>query len=191
MPNVLKRKQTQQSCDLAPAVEDLKDLTLEAWKACIKTYIRVAAVRVIEPQHSHSYFKSALHDSVEFKKFWDQFETGFSNRQVWRAWTYIRPLVVKYLGETEGKVVKLDKGCANSWLHKLNFVLGKLPKAASDEKPALDISEAQWNRIPAICLNGILDEAVLICGYVEETKKDWAYSDVFAANPQRLISLLA
>jgi hypothetical protein len=176
---------------LAPEVDDLNAVTLEAWKACILEYIRVVAVRVIEPQHSHSYFNSALHDSVEFKKFSGGLETGFSNRQVWRAWTYIRPLVVKYLSETHDTVIKLDKGRANSWVHKLNWVLGNLPKAASEEKPALAITEAQWNRIPASCLNGILDEAILICGYVEETKEGWVYSDVFGKKPRRLTSLLA
>jgi len=186
----LIRRWSDLSRELAPEVETLKGLVRTAWKICIMEYFQVVAMRLVDPQYSHCYFSSAIHDSVEFQKFSEELNSvGFRNRQVWRAWTYIRPLVVKYIGRDDN-IDRLDKGRATSVLYIVSLSLGRFPKAASEkDRPKRKVTLKQWTQIPPTLLNGLLDEAITVCGY-QEQQKEWKYDDVFGANPQRLEQLL-
>ena len=88
----LIRRWSEHSRELEPQVNILKALVRHAWKLCIIEYFQVVAMRLVDPQYSQYYFNSAIHDSVEFQKFSEELNgKEFQNRQIWRAWTYIRP----------------------------------------------------------------------------------------------------
>lgn len=193
--HAIKRRLTDLSLELAEDVKTLRVLVNDAWKACIMEYFQVVTMRLVDPQYSHEYFTSSLHDSIEFQKFSQELNDNkeFRNRQIWRAWTYIRPLVVKYINENkDGRIGHLDKGRRHSVWHNLGLVFGRLPRAISErDRPDRYVTEQEWRQLSPRLINGLLDEVIVMCGYQEKRKGDWKYADVFATNPQRLISLLA
>ena len=183
---------SNRSKELAPEVDVLRGLVKDAWKNCIVEYFQVVAMRVVDPQYSYFYFNATLHDSVEFTKFCKELNNEeFQNRQIWRAWTYIRPLVVKYVGEQTGEVERLDRGLNHATWFRFDLILRGFPEATFEkERPNRKVTEEQWDQTSEL-LNELLDEAILLCGYKKENESNWVYKDVFTDNPQRLNSILA
>jgi hypothetical protein len=108
-------------------------------------------------------------------------ESSFRNRYVYRAWHYVRPLVVKYLPPSAAENYKpLDDGSCKSAMFILTKFIGDLPTAEfSPERPKRKLSLEEWESLSAGTRNRLLDDAVANCGYKRRQNKDWEYEDVF------------
>lgn len=183
------------SRQLADDVKALRGVVAEAWSQCMWEYFQLVTLRLIDPKYSRDYIDSCLSDSVEFNNFSRQLNSDeFRNRQVWRAWHYIRELVIKYHQTSDDKrIARLDKGAKESTRFKFTQYLGgSLPKAQSERgRPQRKVRPEEWNRLPQPSLNALLDEAVEMCGYEVQEREDWKYEQVFSANSQRLMGILA
>src|SRR5204862_4010957 len=105
---------------LCQYVEDLKDLVNDAWIRCLQDYFQLVTVRLMNPAKTQSYIDSCLNDSVEFNTLTRQvYRTDFQNKQVWRAWHYIRELVIKYRRETDIRIPRLEQGAKRNARVKL------------------------------------------------------------------------
>lgn len=183
---------SDESPRLVQTVKMLRGVVSEAFIQCISDYIRLVTLRVLDPYYSRDYIKACLRDTVQFKDFFSQIDSSeFNKRYVWRAWHYIRELVVKYLGEKDGQIALLDKRESESTWFQFTKFLRRYPQAAAGKgRPTRVVTEEDWGRIPQYSRNDLVDHAILMHGYEEQNKKDWGYNDVFAPNPQRLLSAL-
>jgi hypothetical protein len=148
-------------------------------------------MRLVDAQYSQRFFNSTFHDSYEFYYFSKELnDPEFSNNQVWRAWRYIRPLVTKYVPESEDKLLEkireLDYGYGCDFfaiLFRISLILGRPPKATAEKaRPTRTVSKHQWDRIARQSkqsLNVLLDEASKGCGYKQECRGSWEYANVF------------
>ena len=65
------------------------------------------ADKLIDEQYTLDYLNPALHDAIIFRNFFDDLSSSdFRNRQVWQAWYYIHPLIVKYM-ESNDQIIHL------------------------------------------------------------------------------------
>lgn len=162
--------------DLAKDVTSLKELVKEAWRTCTVEYFQLIIKRLVNPTEPQEFTKSVLHDLVVFKTFSEELLANtFRNRQVWRAWHYIRELVVKYIpkigDKLDSRIIALDNGLDDSVRFKLTTSLATPPRAAPErtKRPDSKITEGQWNGIPNNSLKKLLDEASReICGRERE-----------------------
>jgi hypothetical protein len=181
------RSLTEMSRALEGDVDVLKDLVREAWGACILEYFRLITIRLMDPKYSQKYTHSTLHDVVVINNLSKELNgPDFRNRQVWRAWHYIRAMVVKYVDEFDGRVQQMDQATANSIHFKITRLVSKPPQATSDkERPMRKVSEDEWMSLPQESLNLALDEATGLCGYQERNKDmEWRYFDIFWRNSE-------
>ena len=128
------------SFDHAEDVDDLRHVVRDAWTACLHEYLQVITMRLVDPQYSQRFFNSTFHDIYEFYFFSKELDTkSMGNWQVWRAWRYIRPLVVKYVLKSDKEkqeiIKRLDHGYACdvfALCFRCSLILGRPPKAAAD-----------------------------------------------------------
>jgi hypothetical protein len=180
------------SRQLADDVQALRRIVNEAWFQCLSEYFQLVTLRLIDPKYSRDYIDSCLSDAVEFNNFTRQLDSHeFRNRQVWRAWHYIRELVVKYQDSDGETIARLDKGARESTRFKfIQCFGGNLPKAHSERgRPKRKLTPGEWNRLPKKSVNIMLDEAIEMCGCEVPVRKDWNYDDVFSNQPQRIMEI--
>ena len=161
-------------------VDTLKVLVTEAWTRCLWEYVQLAILRLVDPQYSQKFIANCLNDYVEFNNFMRQLnDDRFRSRRVYRAWYYIRPLVMKYLPEGTEEIYKdLDKVLPGPCFLKL---VGGLPKATpKKERPEKMLSKEQWNTLSRETRNRVLNDVVEKCGY-KKVCRDWEYEDVFVS----------
>jgi hypothetical protein len=168
--------------DLGDDVAHLKELVKEASGACTIEYFQLIAMLCVNKKYSEQYTKSVLHDLVVFNGFSEELHSlAFRNRHVWRAWYYIRDLVVKYVDENHS-VVRLDAGRADSIWFSLTTAWRMPPKAESKEGRPRKVTKLEWDKISKTSLNLLLNEACKeICGI--DGRKEWRYEDLFDENP--------
>jgi hypothetical protein len=183
---------SDESSQLVSYVKALRGVASEALYQCISDYILIVTLRVIDPHYSQKYIRACLRDGVEFKNFFSQIDSPrFRSRHVWRAWHYIRELVVKYIGEGDSQVKLLDTGAKESTRFQVTKFIGGLTQAeAGIGRPTRKVTKEEWRNIPQNSRNELVDRAIQMHGYEEQNKKDWGYDDVFASNPQRLLAIL-
>jgi hypothetical protein len=182
-----------QSPLLVNDVKALRDLVSEAWAQCIWDYLQLVTKRLVNRTYPRHHINQCLSDSVEFNNFSQQLNgPEFRNRQVWRAWFYIRELVMKYLPKDDGRIVRMEQGTVEcTWFNFTQFIGGSGLKATSKHpRPSIEVSLADWNTLPQTSLNNLLDQAVENCGYEIGEREDWTREDVFNFNSQRLTKLL-
>ena len=186
------RSLTEMSRSLEGDVDVLKELVRDAWDGCVFEYFQLITIRLIDPKYSQKYTPSALHDAVVINNLSKELSgPDFRNRQVWRAWHYIRAMVVKYVDESDGRIQQMDRAAAESIHFKITRLLSKPPQATSDkDRPMRTVSEEQWKSLPQESLNLALDEATELCGYQKRNKfMEWRYNHIFGHNsPNRIIS---
>jgi hypothetical protein len=167
---------------LAKQEETLKAVVNEAWTQCTWEYFQLATLRLVAPDYSRKYIKNCLNDSVEFNNFVRQLDDpSFRPRQVYRAWHYVRALVVKYTPDDAKENYKpLDDGAKQSALFALVKLIGDLPQAEpKQDRPTRKLSEDEWETLAVTTRNRLLNDAVQNCGYEQAEVKDWAYCDIF------------
>jgi hypothetical protein len=160
----------------------LRAVVNDAWTQCTWEYFQLATLRLVDPNYSRKYIKNCLNDSVEFNNFVRQLDdTSFRPRQVYRAWHYVRALVVKYTPESEQHTYKtLDDGAKQSAIFTLVKLIGDLPQAEPKKgRPERKLSAEEWDTLAVSTRNRLLNDAVQNCGYERAELNDWAYCDVF------------
>src|SRR5947207_10393464 len=128
MPQVTRVLSWNHSAD----VYALREIVQEAWIACLQEYLQIVTMRLVDAQYSRQFFNSTFHDSYEFYYFAQELnDPKFSNSQVWRAWRYIRPLVTKYVPESEDKLLGTIRDLDHGYdcdlfaiLFRLSLILG-------------------------------------------------------------------
>jgi hypothetical protein len=183
---------SDQSQELAEEVERLKKVVAAASAACAWEYFELVTLRALDPLYARNYVDSCQNDLVEFNNFSRQLHgPNFKNRYVYRAWYYIKALVVKYTPPGDGMIERLEGGAKASIRFRLSQFLGSPPKAASKgDRPERKVTEDEWNSLPQTSLNQLLDRAVEMCGYELREDGDWTYADVFDHRSQRLHAIL-
>lgn len=154
----------------------------EAWSHCLWEYLQLATLRLKDREYSQKYLRNCLKDSAEFNNVVRQLNhSSFRDRQVYRAWYYVRPLVIKYLPQSASEDYKpLDEGSGRSAMFMVVKLIGDLPKAEpKSERPKRRLSLEEWESLSATTRNRLLDDAVANCGYERRQNKDWEYEDVF------------
>jgi hypothetical protein len=176
------------SLDPSQDVVDLRDVVQESWTACLHEYMQIVIMRLVDAQYSQKFFSSTFHDIYEFYFFSKELnDPKFPNRRVWRAWRYIRPLVLKYADDSDPQLVetirRLNHGYTYhllAWSFKLSFIVGPPPIAAADKaRPSRTVSREQWDSLAEQTRNTFLNEAREICGYEGDQSSGWEYSAIF------------
>ena len=189
----LIRRLTELSREWKPEVEVLKTLVGRAWDNCKIEYIqlRVAAITVADESYDDR-IAEIIYDMESFKNFHsDVTSDKFRNRYIWRAWHYIRPLVMKYIPDWEnhGEFDRLDKGKHKAilvfWMYGLLEGFRKVK--AEERKPKLAVSEYQWYQIPQDPLNRTVTDAAQFCGYEKKSTERWHYSVIFDTDATRFL----
>ena len=177
-------------------VDVLRPLVYEAWNNCTIDYIqlRIAALASKDEPYN-DYLRQAVRDLASFKTFSSDLEPSrFPNRYVWRAWHYIRPLVIKYISDTEndGRIQRLDDGKQRSFIQfwLCGLVSGFRQAEAKSPRPTPTITEVQWNQLPPDPLDSTLIQAVRFCGYEKISSEPWNYSDIFGPNSQTFMDTI-
>jgi len=179
------RTPSELSDDLKPEVEVLRSVVTRALKRCMIEYFQLLSMSFIDKKYSIDYLSSTLHDSVELSNVIKELDSkGFRNRRIWQEWHYIRPLVTKYISETESDdVMRLDEGARGSlgfWICRL--VGGTRAAASEKERPEIYITEDTWSTLPHEALNELLNEVSEIWGLEKRMDRNWRYEDVFCDN---------
>ena len=172
---------------------DLLGIVAEAWSRCIRDYFQLVTLRLVDPHFAQSYIESCLNDSAEFNNLTRQLTSSeLGNTQVWRAWYYVRELVIKYRPD-DIRIGRLDKGARESTRFKWGqFLTGSPPKATIlMERPERKVTWEEWDKLPQRSLNDLLDEATEMCGREVLERKNWNYADVFAEQSDRLRAIFA
>lgn len=172
------------SRDLAKDVADLNELVERATRACTIEYFQLITVPLIRPTETQQYPKSTLNDLVVFNIFTqDLHSQRFRSRYIWRAWWYIRDLILEYIPGADNRVKSLNDGMAGSLWFKLTTAFWK-PRTAEFEKRTangrvkVNVTKDDWEKIPSEPLNKLLNQASSeICGY--KGRDRWLYDDVF------------
>lgn len=178
---------------LQPYVNLLRGIVADAWARCILDYFQLVTLRLVDQYSAQSYIDSCLNDSAEFNNFTRQLlGPEFRPKQVWRAWGYIRELVIKYR-PGDMKINVLDAGTRESVRFKLSqFLSGNPPKATVlMDRPERTVTETEWNRLPQRSLNSLFAEATEMCGREVVDQSDWKYTDVFVEQSPRLQAIFA
>jgi hypothetical protein len=160
----------------------LREVVDIAWTQCTWEYFQLATLRIVVPDYTRKYIKNCLNDSVEFNNFVRQLnDTSFRPRQVYRAWYYVRALVVKYTPDNQKDKYKcLDDGAKQSTLFTLVKFIGDLPQADPKKgRPDRKLSEDEWDTLAVTTRNRLLNDATQNCGYERTEPKDWTYCDIF------------
>lgn len=174
-------------------VTDLLGIVTDARSRCIWDYFQLVTLRLVDPHFAQSYIESCLNDSVEFNNLIRQLkDTELRHTHVWRAWYYIRELVIKYRPQ-DIRIGRLDKGERESTRFKWGkFLAGSPPKATIlMERPERIVTWSEWHKVPQYSLNALLDEATERCGRDVLVRKNWEYTDVFAEHSPRLKAIFA
>lgn len=167
-----------------PAIQTqlLRAVVDEAWTHCVWEYLQLATLRLKYREYSQKYIRNCLQDSVEFNNLVRQLnDKSFRDRQVYRAWYYIRPLVVKYLPKSAADNYKdLDNGSGKSAMFMVVRLVGDLPRAEPEpERPKRILSLEEWETFSTGTRNRLLNDAISNCGYERRDPKDWEYEDLF------------
>lgn len=182
------------SRDPSDNVETLRGVIAEALMLCMVEYFQLVTLRLADAKYCRDYLDACLNDAAELNDFGQQLDSvGFRRKQIWRAWQYIRELVVKYLPADDPTITNLDKGAKDSLaLRFTKFVKGGLRKVQCQRKrPGRKLTKDEWNSIPQNSLNAVLDAAAEMCGSEDLEKRDWMYDDLFSDLSERLMEILA
>ena len=182
------RTPSQESLDLQPDVHVLTDCVKKAWAKCTFEYFQLMPMKLVDEQYTLDYLNPTLHDAIIFRNFFDDLNSSdFRNRQVWQAWHYIRPLVVKYL-DSNDQITHLDHRASTSIVFFFSRWLGGNRRARSkrDKPPDRKVTPDEWENVPAGPLNQLLNQAAEICGYQQE-QRIWEYKDVFPDDSHRIL----
>jgi hypothetical protein len=192
---LLIRRLTELSREWKPEVEILKDVVCRAWDNCKVEYIQLR-VATITPMDSDSHLDritEIIDDLESFKNLHLDLTDKFRSRHVWRAWHYIRPLVVKYVPDwgNDGQIKHLDKGKQKLeaivvfWMYG---VLEGFPTVKAEQrKPKVVVTEFQWCQLPQDPLYRTVTDAAQFCGYKKKSPEPWHYSVIFNTDSTRFL----
>jgi len=175
-------------------VNHLLGIVADAWSRCIWDYFQLVTLRLVDPHYAQRYIESCLKDFVEFNNLTRQLKsTELRNKQVWRAWDYIRELVIKYQTIDDIRIATLDHGAKENTRFKWEqFLVGSHKKPTIlMERPIRRVTLEEWNKFQQSSLNSLLDEATEMCGREVENRENWNYNDIFGNESPRLKVIFA